>query len=155
MTTWLSFGCMFTDDTTASFINDVCYNSLHWVQKVPFISENIFFLNKSCYIYYTHIWNEHGKCIKSSKNFEGDGDETFGVKRPTPWKLIGFGPFVYCLWRIVILFFIFLSMSLFLLQFFFFLGILGGDVPLFSSKGSGGERWQDGQEHSSTHVAHH
>ncbi len=46
--------------------------------------------------------------------FEGDRhDKKIGVKEGTPQKLNSFGPFVFCLWKILLLFLIFLSFSWF------------------------------------------
>ena len=56
------------------------------------------------------------------------GTKNLVLRKVTPSKTHRFVPFVYCLWRILLLFFIFLSLY-FSLQFFFLLGILGGMSP--------------------------
>ena len=67
----------------------------------------------------------------SLKILRGTGTKNLGLRGVTPRKRVGFGPFVYCLWTILLLFSFFSFLFFIFISYFFFLpGILGGDVPL-------------------------
>ncbi len=76
---------------------------------------------------------------EAQKFWVGRGQKIRDYGRLPPRKLISFGPFVYCLWKILLLFFIFLSLSLLFSPIFLppwnFRGghpptkILGGHIP--------------------------
>ncbi len=73
----------------------------HFLLSVFYLS--IIFFNKMCLFFFG------GRL----KNLRGTGTKNFGLMGLPPRILIYFGPFVYYLWRILLLFFIFLSFSLF------------------------------------------
>ncbi len=73
----------------------------------------------------------------SSKFLRGTGTNNFDLRGLPPRKLIGFGPFVFCLWTILRLCFIFLSFSLVFSIVFLPSRNFRGDVPPLEILGRG------------------